>query len=187
MHLLATPPSGDADVVTMLREAARSALGGGAPDTAAALLRRALDEPPADARSTARAVRTGNRRARDRGCRRARPPPRVRRDRYRPVAPCPRVHRAGMDHAPRRATPARATSALRAGRRRRPRARSRSWLCSSRRRGWAPCCSTRTCPPSAKTKPTRFAELACADRRRMPAAFLRCAQRTGSRADRGSW
>jgi DNA-binding CsgD family transcriptional regulator len=47
VHLLATPPSGDADVVTMLREAARSALGGGAPDTAAALLRRALDEPPA--------------------------------------------------------------------------------------------------------------------------------------------
>ena len=30
----------------MLREAARSALVGGAPDTAAALLRRALDEPP---------------------------------------------------------------------------------------------------------------------------------------------
>ena len=40
------PPSGDRDVVTMLREAARSALVGGAPDTAAALLRRALDEPP---------------------------------------------------------------------------------------------------------------------------------------------
>ena len=48
VHLLATPPSGDGDVVAMLREAARSALGGGAPDTAAALLRRALDEPPAD-------------------------------------------------------------------------------------------------------------------------------------------
>lgn len=46
VHLLATPPSGDEKVVTMLREAARSALGGGAPDTAAALLRRALDEPP---------------------------------------------------------------------------------------------------------------------------------------------
>ena len=40
------PPSGDRDVVAMLREAARSALAGGAPDTAAALLRRALDEPP---------------------------------------------------------------------------------------------------------------------------------------------
>ena len=46
VHLLATAPSGDRDVVAMLREAARSALVGGAPDTAAALLRRALDEPP---------------------------------------------------------------------------------------------------------------------------------------------
>ena len=46
VHLLATDPRGDRDVVTMLREAARSALVGGAPDTAAALLRRALDEPP---------------------------------------------------------------------------------------------------------------------------------------------
>jgi AAA ATPase domain len=46
VHLLATRPSGDRDVVAMLREAARSTLTGGAPDTAAALLRRALDEPP---------------------------------------------------------------------------------------------------------------------------------------------
>ena len=46
VHLLETPASGDEKVVNMLREAARSALGGGAPDTAAALLRRALDEPP---------------------------------------------------------------------------------------------------------------------------------------------
>ena len=49
VHLLATAPSGDRDVVNMLREAARSALAGGAPDTAAALLRRGLDEPPAAA------------------------------------------------------------------------------------------------------------------------------------------
>jgi DNA-binding CsgD family transcriptional regulator len=48
VHLLATPPSGDRNVVRMLREAARSALAGGAPDTAAVLLRRALDEPPAE-------------------------------------------------------------------------------------------------------------------------------------------
>ena len=46
VHLLATEPSGDPEVVTMLREAARSALAGGAPDTAAALLWRALNEPP---------------------------------------------------------------------------------------------------------------------------------------------
>ncbi len=46
MHLVATPPSGDPNVVAMLREAARSSLAGGAPDTAAAQLRRALDEPP---------------------------------------------------------------------------------------------------------------------------------------------
>ena len=49
VHLIATPPSGDPNVVAMLRDAARSALAGGAPDTAAAQLRRALAEPP-DAR-----------------------------------------------------------------------------------------------------------------------------------------
>ena len=48
VHLLATPASGDEKVVNMLRQAARSALAGGAPDTAATLLRRALDEPPAN-------------------------------------------------------------------------------------------------------------------------------------------
>jgi DNA-binding CsgD family transcriptional regulator len=46
VHLIATPPSGDPNVVTMLLDAARSALAGGAPDTAAVHLRRALDEPP---------------------------------------------------------------------------------------------------------------------------------------------
>ena len=46
VHLLATPPTGDPDVVAMLRNAARSALAGGAPDTAVVQLRRALDEPP---------------------------------------------------------------------------------------------------------------------------------------------
>jgi DNA-binding CsgD family transcriptional regulator len=46
IHLLATAPNGDRDVVTMLCDASRSALAGGAPDTARALLRRALDEPP---------------------------------------------------------------------------------------------------------------------------------------------
>src|SRR5262245_62514230 len=46
VHLIATPPSGDGDVVDMLRDAARSALAGGAPDTAAVQLRRVLDEPP---------------------------------------------------------------------------------------------------------------------------------------------
>lgn len=45
-HLLATTPAADPDVVATLREAARTAITGGAPDTAAALLRRALDEPP---------------------------------------------------------------------------------------------------------------------------------------------
>ena len=46
VHLIATPPSGDGHVVAMLREAARSALAGGAPDTAAAHLRRALESHP---------------------------------------------------------------------------------------------------------------------------------------------
>ena len=46
LHLMATTASADPAVVAMLREAAGSALNGGAPDIAAALLRRALDEPP---------------------------------------------------------------------------------------------------------------------------------------------
>jgi DNA-binding CsgD family transcriptional regulator len=46
VHLIATPPTGDNNVVAMLRDAARSALAGGAPDTAVVQLRRALNEPP---------------------------------------------------------------------------------------------------------------------------------------------
>jgi tetratricopeptide (TPR) repeat protein len=46
VHLVATEPVGDQRVVGTLRQAARDALAGGAPDTAAALLRRALAEPP---------------------------------------------------------------------------------------------------------------------------------------------
>ena len=46
LHLMATEPAGDQAVVAALRDAARSALAGGAPDTAASLLRRALAEPP---------------------------------------------------------------------------------------------------------------------------------------------
>jgi DNA-binding CsgD family transcriptional regulator len=49
VHLIATPPAGDPNVVAMLRDAARSALAGGAPDTAVLHLRRALDEPPEEA------------------------------------------------------------------------------------------------------------------------------------------
>ena len=46
-HLLATEPSGDGWVVERLLEAARAAEGNGAPDSAAAFLRRVLAEPPA--------------------------------------------------------------------------------------------------------------------------------------------
>ncbi|MFD4432768.1 AAA family ATPase [Nocardia sp. NPDC058497] len=46
-HLLVTSPSGDQHVVTLLRGAAQRAAAAGAPDAAATLLRRALDEPPA--------------------------------------------------------------------------------------------------------------------------------------------
>jgi DNA-binding CsgD family transcriptional regulator len=50
-HLLAAHPAADTAVVATLRAAARSALRSGAPDSAAAYLRRALAEPPsADAR-----------------------------------------------------------------------------------------------------------------------------------------
>jgi DNA-binding CsgD family transcriptional regulator len=60
LHLMATPPSGDTNVVAMLREAARSALAGGAPDTAAVQLRRALDEPPDPADRPAVLFELGN-------------------------------------------------------------------------------------------------------------------------------
>jgi DNA-binding CsgD family transcriptional regulator len=48
-HLLATDPAGDDWVVDSLRAAARTAIVNGAPDSAAAYLRRALAEAPSDA------------------------------------------------------------------------------------------------------------------------------------------
>ena len=45
-HLLATAPAGDAWMVEQLRAAAREATASGAPESAAAYLRRALTEPP---------------------------------------------------------------------------------------------------------------------------------------------
>ena len=45
-HLMRGEPAGDPAVVALLRDAAREALGDGAPDTAVRLLRRALSEPP---------------------------------------------------------------------------------------------------------------------------------------------
>ncbi|MEA2223448.1 MAG: hypothetical protein QOH83_1824 [Solirubrobacteraceae bacterium] len=49
MHLLLTMPAGDASTVELLREAARGAIGRGAPDTALEFLRRAEREPPPEA------------------------------------------------------------------------------------------------------------------------------------------
>ena len=46
MHLLATHPGGRPEVVKALREAAHRAVESGAPDTARAMLQRALAEPP---------------------------------------------------------------------------------------------------------------------------------------------
>ncbi|HSJ74136.1 MAG TPA: ATP-binding cassette domain-containing protein, partial [Miltoncostaeaceae bacterium] len=46
-HLLVAPPAADAEVVAVLREAARRASSRGAPESASACLRRALTEPPA--------------------------------------------------------------------------------------------------------------------------------------------
>ena len=46
-HLLRSPPGVDAQVVAVLREAARRARSRGASESAVAYLRRALDEPPA--------------------------------------------------------------------------------------------------------------------------------------------
>ncbi len=48
-HLLLAEPMGDEWVLGRLREAAASAIGRGAPDTAIGYLRRALEEPPAPA------------------------------------------------------------------------------------------------------------------------------------------
>ena len=48
-HLTLIPPGGDSAVTGTLREAARRALARGAPDTAVVYLRRALEEPPAEA------------------------------------------------------------------------------------------------------------------------------------------
>ena len=47
-HLLRGEPAGDPAVVVLLREAARAALADGAPQTAVRLLRRTLNEPPAN-------------------------------------------------------------------------------------------------------------------------------------------
>jgi DNA-binding NarL/FixJ family response regulator len=49
LHLLRTEPAGDATTVATLRDAARRAGARGAPQSAAAYLRRALAEPPPDA------------------------------------------------------------------------------------------------------------------------------------------
>lgn len=49
-HLLETEPRGDGGAVKTLAEAAGLARARGAPDVAAVLLRRALDEPPSDGR-----------------------------------------------------------------------------------------------------------------------------------------
>ena len=48
-HLLAAEPAGDPWTVARLREAAATARARGAPEIAAACVRRALDEPPAPA------------------------------------------------------------------------------------------------------------------------------------------
>ncbi|HWC25376.1 MAG TPA: AAA family ATPase [Solirubrobacteraceae bacterium] len=49
VHLLRTEPSGDEAAVELLRQAARAAIGYGAPDAAVELLRRAEREPPPEA------------------------------------------------------------------------------------------------------------------------------------------
>ncbi|MEV6319051.1 AAA family ATPase [Streptomyces sp. NPDC051776] len=59
-HLLRTVPAGDADTVTMLWSAARSALARGSPETAAKYLRRALAEPPAEGDRLALLFELGN-------------------------------------------------------------------------------------------------------------------------------
>lgn len=58
-HLLAIDPGRDASTVRVLRDAAQRALAGGAPDTAAACLRRALREPLTPQEYAEVAVETG--------------------------------------------------------------------------------------------------------------------------------
>jgi DNA-binding CsgD family transcriptional regulator len=58
-HLLIVPPSGDAEAVGVLRDAAARALRQATPGEAASYLRRALEEPPADEERTMVLVELG--------------------------------------------------------------------------------------------------------------------------------
>ena len=136
LHLLATPPTGDRKVVAMLREAARSALAGGAPDTAALQLRRALDEPPdaADRPRSSSSSGTPNTRSamlRRRVIfkRRGRP----RRIRYFVHVPSWHSHGRRIPIRVGSASSCRSTS----GRRGRSETTIESSHCNSTRRGWA--------------------------------------------------
>ena len=62
-HLLAAAPTGDPWIVARLREAAATARARGAPEIAAACVRRALDEPPAPAERGALLLELGTLRA----------------------------------------------------------------------------------------------------------------------------
>jgi DNA-binding CsgD family transcriptional regulator len=63
-HVMHMEPTGDAEVVTLLRDAGRDALALGDAAAAAALLARALDEPPADADRAGVLLELGQARAR---------------------------------------------------------------------------------------------------------------------------
>ena len=138
VHLIATPPSGNRNVVTMLREAARSALAGGAPDTAAGQLRRALDEPPDMADRPSVLFELGNAEHEIGDPAAPESPPRGR-ARLRPT------RSFGHAHSPRwrgRRTPTHGASASSfrstSGRPQKSAPTIESSRCSSTRRGWAP-------------------------------------------------
>ena len=160
VHLIATPPSGDRNVVAMLREAARSALAGGAPGhrgrAAAQGARRATrlrrssigacsSSAMPNTRSATRLAPTHLREAGETAT--------------DPLIRARAFDRAGVDDASRtrgaNASNFRSTS----GRPPKSGPTIASSRCSSMRRGWAPCCSTRICPTSSKPKPTAFADL----------------------------
>lgn len=59
-HLMLTPPAGNDQVVTVLRDAARSALDRGAPESAYSYLQRCLREHPESERQTELMIQIGN-------------------------------------------------------------------------------------------------------------------------------
>ncbi len=160
-HMIELEPAGDPRVVAVLRQAARSALEGGAADIAARQLQRARREPPslAGSRRGARGARLrglGRRRRRDRRGGPGRERPAGHEPRRARGTPAARVPRALPARRPAR--PDRDPGHHRRRRRRRGGARERPrrrWSVTSSRRGRTSrrCCQSWACGWRASRPP----------------------------------